>query len=193
MKIYRRAHPTNGPTQLVSAVGVDMRDWPESYRRILQRNDGSPMAASWTPLPAVFVYDLEAVGAGLIAVDLPMMVGFVFLLRPAALGLLSERLSPYGEFLPIECDEDELVGFHCTNVIDALDMERSNVSRFDDDDRVLHTIYDAQFRAGTIGDNEVFCVPQDPGYVFFSESFVDWFSTLGLTGAGWYCKAEVEP
>ena len=193
MRIYREASPTNGPTQLVSAVGVDMRDWPESYRRILQDNDGSPMAASWTPLPAAFVYDLEVAGAGLIAVDLPRMVGFVFLLRPRALGLLSEHLSPYGEFLPIECDEDELVGFHCTNVIDALDMERSNVMRIDGEDRVYFFLYDVNFRAGTIGDNEVFCVPEDPGYVFFSESFVDWFSTLGLTGVGLWLDAEVEP
>jgi hypothetical protein len=104
-------------------------------------------------------------------------------LNRRAVDVLSAQLSKAGQFLPLTFDEGEYSLFNITNVIDALDMEKSDIAYFKDGGfkRVLRYA----FKPEVVKDEWIFKIPQQlKGYAFVTDRFVDLVNTAGLTGFG---------
>lgn len=62
--------------------------------------------------------------------DMPWFRHNVPVLKERALEALGSVLSTDGEFLPLDCDEGQLWAFNVTTVLDALDLDHSDLIRF---------------------------------------------------------------
>jgi len=93
---------------------------------------------------------------------------------------MGDRLRSYGEFLPVICDDAEIVLYNPTRVIDALDERRSVLSRFQSG-RIM-MIDKHVFHADKIADVDVFKLPMRASATYVSQRFADIWASHGLTG-----------
>jgi hypothetical protein len=93
------------------------------------------------------------------ATDMPYVYGHGLLVVSAR---LVERcgtiLGACGEFLPVDSSAGAFFAYHCTNVIDCLDVEASRLSRSRIDGRILN-VYDPVFRPESLTPATVFRLP----------------------------------
>lgn len=110
------------------------------------------------------------------------MPGLVWGLSRRAAGRLGEVLLPYGEFLPVDCDEGEFVVYHCMNQLDgALDVDRSEGGR-SRDGRLL-SLKKPVFRPEVVRGQDVFRVPApNPYSIFVSDAVVELANRSDLHG-----------
>lgn len=86
-----------------------------------------------------------------------------------------------GRVLPLECEDEPLKVFNACHVSDALDEIESDIVRFGSG-RIM-TIRAHVFRAGEIGDADVFKLSQMPrGSLYATDRFVDLFDSHQLRG-----------
>ncbi|WP_192181618.1 imm11 family protein [Mesorhizobium amorphae] len=108
--------------------------------------------------------------------DFPWLGEHAPLLRKPAVDALAASLQPYGQLLPLRGEEVWL--FNVTNVIDALDKERSQIVTFEDGDILAIERY--AFHADRIGNAEIFKLPMRASSVFVNDVFVDRVRNAGL-------------
>src|SRR3990172_9515355 len=148
------------------ALPVDDRDF-EVFRGF----DGTPRREGWEP---VRVYLLKETENHLCEYsDFRWLHQHVPVLKRRAVDAVGEVLSKYGELLPLSCDEAELVAFNACRVIDALDLEGTQVVRFPDSERIMR-VESYAFKAETLQGVQVFKVPQLLlGPLFIDQTVVD--------------------
>lgn len=116
-----------------------------------------PVTDSWEPLPMTGLW--SDMGRRMHRTDVPSYVGLVF--PDSVLGPAREILGGDGEFLRLEVrHEGTYWYYHCTTVIDALDVERSTVKRFSDGGIMWVDAY--AFRDDMINGHMAFQVPEVP-------------------------------
>lgn len=127
--------------------------------------------------------------------DFPWLGEHVLVVRPKALKLLRPTLEPYGEFLPLRSDEPISL-FNVTNVVDALDEERSRIVRFDGGGIMI--IESLVLRPDAIGDAEIFKLPERAdgvrvSSIYLRETIVRRIGELGLKGIAFDMVWSDEP
>lgn len=108
----------------------------EDDYEIFRRLDGTPRRDSWIPIPVQLLHHDEA-GRSLAESDMPWLGAYAPVLRPRSVSAIGELFSRFGEFLPLQCDEAGLQVFNTLRVIDALDMERSNLTFYPNSARIM--------------------------------------------------------
>jgi hypothetical protein len=105
-------------------------------------------------------------------------------LKDPASRALSPALLTDGELLPLACDDAQLVVFNVTTVLDALDLDQSDVVRFPSSGRIMKVRSHA-FRS-IPGDVRAFKVPEllSGGTVFVTEEVVAAAAGASLRGVG---------
>lgn len=146
-------------------------------RERLRALDGTPRAEGWVP-PRVRLLGEDG-GRAYAEVDLPHLAGDVLVLRPRAVDALGPLLTAYGELLPLD-GPDPLTLFHCTTVVEALDVEASELQRFTSGGIMRVRRY--AFTPAVIVDLALFRDPRLDGTLFAGEEFVDALHAAGLTG-----------
>ncbi|MBO8142920.1 MAG: hypothetical protein H0Z37_12245 [Firmicutes bacterium] len=153
----------------------------EAEYEILREFDGRPRSASWVPI-RVAVWRHEQVPEGLKPSDFPSLRSSCPVFSTRAAEGLWDLLEPNGEILPLLCDEGEYFVYNVTTLSDALDEERSEISRFPDDGQVM-AVYEYVFRSDKVGQAAIFKLTQIPTlWVFVTEEFVQRVQELGLVG-----------
>ena len=143
--------------------------------------DGSSRADSWQP---VLVernvkwnrgrYDLPADMAS-------MTAGDGISLRRSAVEALRDLLEEHGEILPLATEDGvELFAWNITRVIDALDVERSNISRFSDGGIMF--VNAPAFHEPMVRSVAYFKLPLRCTRIYLGQRFVDRVEAAGLTG-----------
>ena len=115
--------------------------------------------------------------------DRPWLSGtLACMLSHRAADQLGEVLLPYGEFLPVDCNEGEFVIYHCMNQLDsALDVDRSEGGR-SRDGRLL-SLKKPVFRRAIVHRQDVFRVPApNPYTIFVSDAVVAFANESDLRG-----------
>lgn len=103
-----------------------------------------------------------------------------------------DRIGPvlerYGELLPLACEDGEFWTLNVTCLLDALDLERSDVLRASDTGTVL-MVRKHVFRAEKLHGAGLFKVPETElsGLIYFTSSIIDEISVFGLAGLGFKC------
>jgi hypothetical protein len=163
-----------GEYEDVSPVNEDDLDLFDEF-------DGTPRAENWTPVEMEIITVDSETGATLQRADVPWFMGNL-VLRDKAIEAASPILAPLGELLPLECATAKLVCFNATQVLDALDEDRSEIVRFPSSGRIM-AIERYAFRADAIPERAAFRIPQQQtGDVYFTEPVVEDLRSLGLTG-----------
>jgi len=122
--VYELAYQANdyAALQTVDDHGFNRVSDPDAF-------DGTPMAASWEPLPMFW----ETEDGAFAPSDFSRVAGGGLVFSARALEALSDLLEGRGELLEIEVvDGSDYHLFNVTHVIDALDEERSEVAYFSD-------------------------------------------------------------
>ncbi len=100
-----------------------------------------------------------------------------------ALEVLVPSIGAFGQVLPLDFEEADYSLFNITNVIDALDVPRSDVAYFADGG--FKRVKRYAFKPEAIRDQWIFKIPQQPGcFAFVTDRFVNLVKSAGLSGFG---------
>ena len=134
--------------------------------------------STWIPVPFWLVREDE--GQTFAESDFPWLGSDTLILRERAVDLLGDLIAPYGELLPLECDEAVLAAFNVHRIIDALDERRSTVVRYPSSGRVM-AIERHAFAPEIVGEAVIFKIPE-VGSTYVTDEFVNRVETAGLRG-----------
>ncbi|MGK6317996.1 imm11 family protein [Sphingomonas sp. DT-204] len=134
--------------------------------------------SGWQP-PEMKILSVGDDGQPLHYSDFPWLGSDTPILRERAVELLKSDLERYGELLPLDCTEPVWL-FNVTEVVDALDLDKSTIVPFDDG--TIMTIEQHVFNPHAIGDIEIFKLPIRASSVYVSRRIVDRIRELGLEG-----------
>lgn len=141
--------------------------------------DGTSLGETWAPLEMRLVKRED--GKSLRRSDFPWLGYGPWVLRPNTADRLANILCRYGEYLPLDCAASAgLVAYNVTNVLDALDAKRSDVTRFSDG-RIM-IIHRVALIDSVITGADIFRLPHPVSRLFVSQRFVDEVKTAGLFG-----------
>lgn len=137
--------------------------------------DGRSLKDNWVPL------NLEILDGTVPIGDFLSFQSHVPVFGSRAKDLLIDFFTPCGEILPLSCPSRGYFALNVTNLIDALDEEKSEIEYFSSG-KILD-IRRAAFDGSLLSDIDIFKLPQTPyGKVFVSERFIERVKDLGLTG-----------
>lgn len=118
--------------------------------------DGSPRTTTWTPIRMEFVKEDQ--GHNLLPAEMPWFRHNAPVMKEKAIETLGAVLAKDGELLPLTCDETDLWVFNMTTVLDALDLERSDLVKFSSG-RIMK-VKSYVFRADRLSHVSAFMIPQ---------------------------------
>ncbi len=152
---------------------------PDGYIEVCGLIDGTPRGDAWVPFPVRLITQEKR--RRLRQSDAPWLLGSILVIRREAADVLSSFVSRYGEFLPLACEQVELVALNPLRVVDALDEGVSIVERFGDG-RVMW-IHQYAFKKTTVEGLPFFKITSlHPSPVFVGEEFVDHCHAAGFKG-----------
>ncbi len=168
MNIYRSTHATG--YEIVNSKTI-------KDLRVLDF-DGSSVKEGWVPPHVYRVRPTKRSGNK--PADLPFHVNSL-IMRRSALDALRDIVDAYGEVLPLQTDDDvELFILNIRVVIDALDVERSEIETFPNTDIVA--VQEHVFIESALQGMEMFRVPLVPHNIYFTDRFVERVKKLKLKG-----------
>lgn len=130
----------------------------DGYFEAFRAFDGSRKAANWQPIRMRLV-DKDERGRRLLPSDIPWLGEHAPVLRRKAVERFGSMLAADGELLPLACDEAELFVFNVTSVVDALDLDRSELLRFPSTGRIMK-VKTHVFRPERLSGVRAFKVPE---------------------------------
>ena len=154
----------------------------DSEHRVFARFDGSSQAEGWRPI-LMCCFATEEDGPDASPADCPWYAGGALFLRTRAVEVLHDILDAAGELLPLTCtDGSPMWVWNVTNVVDALDLDRSDYELIPGTKRVLY-IRRHTFLADRVAGLSAFKLPPVMSRnLFVGQSFVDRVDKSGLTG-----------
>lgn len=190
MNVYEVRHDSDH-YEWLAPNGMDGNTWLDFTRLAAL---GQSVAARWSPLefgppipsdedfPGVLpTGDFIALGVSELALGSSAM---------SAVGMLMSR---YGELLPVQPigRAAALYWFHCTTLIDAMDEERSVMTRFSDG-KVM-SVQRLWVHPEKLRDAMLFHIPQNGSFLLCTDTFKQHIEALGLTGLRFTLKWSDEP
>src|SRR3989339_394973 len=144
----------------------------EDARFSLEMN-GQSVKNDWKPFELEYSTETEA-EKKLPKGDFPSLLsGDLLVFSPKAVDCLKDLLNPYGEFLPVNCDNDDYILFNVTNVIDALDFEKSDVQCFTHSNDIKNILKYVFIKEKVINE-DIFRIKQMPQVdIFVNDKFVE--------------------
>jgi hypothetical protein len=115
---------------------------------------------------------------------------------PRARAVLEPLVKPFGEFLPLRCNEADWVLFNVTHTIDALDEQASEIVYVNDPDRKVLRFVKMVFKPEWVEGEVIFRIPQrNRGDVFVTDRFAQLLAQQGLVGFNlkpvWDSESEI--
>jgi hypothetical protein len=156
-------------------LAVSAQDIP----RLVDGFRGRPMSDGWVPMRARVVERDEDSGARLTPTAFPSLNFSGVALSAAAADRTGSFLREFGELLPLEVTKGEYFAYNVTNLADALDLPRSDVTFFGDGLRIM-LIRRHVFLGEVAQRATVFKLPQQPhGAIYLTEDAVERISDGG--------------
>jgi hypothetical protein len=137
-----------------------------------------PVGSGWQAPEMHFIREEEGFSARQYS-DFPWCLHNVLVIRDRALQSIRPTFERYGEFLPLVCDEPVRL-FNPTNIVDALDEDRSAIARFEDGG--VMAIEKHAFHPDAIKNAEIFRLPGRASNIYVRETVVRRIGELGLLG-----------
>lgn len=146
---------------------------------LIAKFDGRSLSSLWKKVEAKLVANDKELK--LLPGDFPSLVTHVPVFSQRALTKLKDSLKGNGEALPLVCDEGEYFAFNVTNIVDALDEQRSEIKRFKSSNRIMEVVK-YRFHDEKLSAN-IFKIPQTAAMdVFVSDKFKKSIESFNLKG-----------
>ncbi len=146
---------------------------------VLSQLEGEPMQMTWVPVSVVPLIEKGAPQGPLS--DFPNL-GSVPAFSQRAVDHLRPLLEPNGELLPLLSTVGSFYLYNVTTVVDALDEDRSRITRFKSTGRIMQ-IDQYVFRPERLNALMIFKIPQLPsGDSLVTEPFRQAVVSAGLSG-----------
>lgn len=158
---------------------------------LLRFKERKSVSATWSPVEVtVEWHDYYNKKKKLLPADFPSHSLGSLIMTGHAANLLRDYLAPYGELLPLKCNEGEFWVLNVLKEVNALDAARSSplYAEYEDDPPCLPigapvgiaTPY--AFFTERLESIDLFKVPELPLFFFMTENFIKKVESLGLTG-----------
>lgn len=170
----------------LESSNLDLTDQFMAEMKLIDFPDKQPIDLSeWQPVACYVSYKDEETGKKYVRADIPAETNGHMFFNRRAKEALTDFVAPYGQFLPLECKEDELYILNVFNVVDCLDMEKSDIflrERLDlSDPRPLIDKY--VFFEDKVDKNDLFRLPyKNHTDIFFTQNFIKEVEKHDLTG-----------
>lgn len=157
-------------------VPIQENAWDE-----FQQFDGTPIDKPWTPVEMEVFRD-DNFNKNLPSSDFPALTKHIPVFSNRAVKALEDILNENGELLPLNCAEGEYAAFNVTCMLDALDIEHSDLEFFKSSGRIMHVLK-YEFLKDRLANYSIFKLPQLPLMrVFVTDKFVERVQEANLTG-----------
>lgn len=157
---------------------VDDADWENFTVRL----NGRPQKENWTPIPVRIVKE-EYDGTKWMPATSPWLGSHALVFKEDAAIKLGAFLTDAGELLPLECADEPLYVWQPLCIVDALDIDSSDVSRFSDGR--LMRIRRHAFRSEMLDGVVAFKIPNlRSSCIYLSERAVQVMSPVVSDGLG---------
>jgi hypothetical protein len=146
--------------------------------RLLDGFRGSPMASEWVPLECRLETVSEA-GDVLVPTDFPSLHFAGNAVSDSVVQSAGDLLRQFAELLPLDCPDGRYFAVNVTNVLDALDSEKSECVYFPNSERIIRVARYA-LRGELIPTTGVFKISQQlRGAVLITEAAAQVLSDAG--------------
>jgi hypothetical protein len=143
---------------------------------------GAPVAWKWKPIRVRVLREKKRDWRRPVS-DTPSIGLAIPVLSEHAVGCLRHLLAPHGEFLPLACDEGVYFLYNVTTVLDALDIDHSDVIFFDDESSRIMRIKTYAFIPDVVRGVDAFkLLDREKSDVFLSERVKLAAESCGLKG-----------
>jgi len=141
--------------------------------------DGSPQARRWEPIRVrrVRADRRQAFNPS----DFPWLGAHALVMRKRAVDALHDVLAAHGEVLPLVTDDAVPLWVFNARAVDALDEERSNITRFPGSNQIMRIVKIAFIESALRG-VDMFRLPHRASSTYVSQRFVDRVHEAGLVG-----------
>lgn len=154
--------------------GLLFTDMEKNWELVYCFLDGIQMKKAWIPLMVEPDEDGGPYG------DFPVLCSTIPAISGRAANALEPLLSGNAELLPLRCDAGEYYALNVTCVVDALNVEQSEIAHFPDGS--IMDIKRFAFHALRAPANDIFKIPQIGTRLFVSERFVQTVEQHQLKG-----------
>jgi hypothetical protein len=155
----------------------------EDDYKIFRKFDGTVRKDLWTPTRVRLLREDEE-ERHLAESDVPWLGAYAPVFRPRAVATIGGLFTEFGELLPLSCDNADLRVFNVLNVIDALDLKRSDLEFYPNSSRVMR-ITRYVFISELVKGLTIFKVPKLLSHsVYLTGEVVQAVQAAGLTGVG---------
>ena len=146
--------------------------------------DGTPRARRWKPFAMRILHTNGENDKLLKRSDSPWYGDHALIFRKNAATALEPMLSSYGELLPLNCKEADVVMFNITRVLPAIDEKASGAEYWDDGiDGTIRSVKRYVFRPQVITGQDIFKLAnRRASPAFVTQRFVDQWRAAGLQG-----------
>lgn len=156
-------------------LGLTLRN--EADAEVLFKFNGATIEG-WTPLPV----EADENYGDVSTCDFPSLIGHVPVFSARAVSVLRDFLMPNGQVLPLAYDREDYYAYNITNMLDALNLEQSEIIRFSTG-RIMDIRRYEFFAEKLEGDPGIFKLAATPLLrVFVTEKFKQMVNNYGLTG-----------
>ena len=153
----------------------------EADFEVFRAFDGTSRSSGWEPIPVQLVQHDEQ-GKPLAESELPWLGEHAQVMRPRLVELLQNVLAGDAELLPLACPDAELKVLNVLRVVEALDVERSEIVRFPSTGRIMK-VKSHVFQAERLDGVKVFKVPELlRGATLVTDEVVEVVQRSGLKG-----------
>lgn len=168
---------------------------PDEFEQFQVHPHGQAFGSAWRPAkfkyrgPSAEDYQGEVLNGDFVS------VGFYTGLSPRAVAVLGPVFQRYGELLPLDVEGEpkEVMWFHCTNVVDALDEANSNVSRSPTTGKLYNINLHVFLKDRIPDDLLMFQLPYGKSAIYCTDTFKDIIERSGLTGLEFWLRWSDEP
>lgn len=151
----------------------------DDFERLIVEINGTPRRVGWKPMPMKLIH--KTLRKKFTYSDSPWNGSSSLIFRKPAVEKMKPILEEYGELLPLVCPDAELWVYNPTVILDALDDQATQGSRFDDGRFMMIDKY--VFHADVVRGIDVFkLVNRRASITFVSDRFVDMWNASGLKG-----------
>lgn len=158
-----------------------LRPYTTTDMQVFHQFDGTPKRNQWSPV-TVKLFRESDFFEGKSSSDFPYVAPGVPVLSGRAVHVLQTLIEPYGEILPLLCEDGQYSAFNATTYVDALDLVHAELDFFPNSTRIMNADR-YEFVEQRLQGVPIFKVPQIPrGVVFVTDEFVHRVTNSALTG-----------
>lgn len=160
-------------------------EWEDSYAPLLLDSFGKNLSDKLVPLEVIPNPDEKKKRAA----DISLMgSNSLIILKASVYECLKDKLSPYGQLIPVANQGGDFVGFHVNRILVEAVIWESSDYREENGNRIL---YAPTLEQSVVEGNYIFMLQESKMRLYVSQDFFDDCQTYEFSGIDWAHSKEI--